>query len=313
MALPNNENYSRPSSRDEEARMGVTVVVGPDAGAFADAITPPLADRGPLAVLSAAIDRDEVADPAVPHGCGVDSVLMAGLEQAGELEPTGRVLVIAPPDAPVVRVVASVLATTGRSAGPVLDGVICALDGPAASTRVSSGGPVIDDPVALAIADTVVVGRAARLTAEGWGRVTRAVRARNAHATLAAPTRQTTGLTDVIGGRGWSGPLAQRPSGPSRTHAVVLESPGEIDPARFLAWFEAIGGVHPGCIWRMQGRLTARGGRAVQVTGCGSVVVAAEAHRNGRCSSAVGNRVVLIGDRPRLENLGPAFARLAGG
>jgi hypothetical protein len=294
--------------------MGVTVVVGPDAARFADAVRPRLVDRGPLAVLSTACtDGRSWEAEASALASGVDAVLMAGLERARALEPSGRVLVVAPTDSSVLRVVASVLAATGGAPGPALDGVVCALDGPTASARVSSGGPVIDDHVALAIADTVAVGEASRLTKDGWARIARAVRVRNAHASLVAPGLPGAGITDVLGLGNWSGPLGEHPGGPNRLHAVVLESPGEIDPARFLAWFGAIGGARPGCVWRMQGRLAAPGGRGVDVAGCGSVVVAGEARRRGWSSPGIGNRIVLIGDRPRLEGLGPAFARLAGG
>jgi G3E family GTPase len=248
--------------------MRVTIVAGPDAAALSSALAAAMAARASLALVGA----PGGGDPAGRATRGVDARLVATLGQARVVGCAGRALVVVPPGGSAVAVAASVLSLAAGAPDVSLDGIVCAFDGPAVSTRLATGA----DPCppghreALAMADVVAIGRSGRLTGHGRRRVAAAVRAGNGHGRLAIPGIGRLPVSSMVDLQAWRGRLPAR-TATQQVHR--LEPSGPVEPVSLTGWYAALAARHPGGIWRAQGQLRSGDGLGFSVRGAGSVLV----------------------------------------
>lgn len=218
-----------------------------------------------------------------------------------------------------------------------LDGVVTSVDAVAMVTRLRTGIPIGGRAAheRLAVADRLVVGRAAQVADDAFAELVGALRGLNRIAPVLAPEVATVRPSHLMGIDAWHGaPTVSPIDGSDAGHratangaterasdavmspgaevpsTVVLEQRGTLDPGGVEAWLDGVIRQHAPRLHRLQGALAvADQPHRMCCHGVGSYAMSHPEHEDRRDRRTGSSLVVLIGEGLPVGELADEFAR----
>jgi G3E family GTPase len=185
--------------------------------------------------------------------------------------PVDRIIVLVGPERDVSTVNQTMLSDPDLQRLVELDGVVTTVDAVAMATRLAVELPVagLVELQRLAVADRIMVSRAAEITDAALGRVMRSIRTVNRMGIIAAPALVPVDIGTLVDLHAWHGAPMVGPanaSEPLRVEhdddvpiTVQCEVQGLLDPDAIDEWFDHLIAEYGPRLLRLQGAVAVRG------------------------------------------------------
>ncbi len=311
------------------APVPVTIFGGPHAAELVDLVAGNgdriVGDRwfGPGSIT---VDYNTEHTPIDPHSRPQIDVIDGLLRAVRRQRRPDHVLLVATHGVNLTTIVGAMLTESDLMRHINLDGVVVTVDGVAATTHLIEHETVgnCTDLDAIAIADTIAIGRSASLTSEGLAALRRALHAANTIGPVVEIPELGTGAepvqsirSAVLGLKGWCGrPKAVRSSTTLRPDSaqapatVVLREPGSVDRNAVERWIDRVIDTHATGLLRLQGAFSVGSKPNAQLLcrGVGPYAASSIATSCPRRTDERDSVVLVVGRNLNVDQLASEFA-----
>lgn len=223
--------------------------------------------------------------------------------------PADRIVLVVGADRDLMPVTQTLLCDPDVQRLAELDGVITSVDAVSLTTRLTMGLPAADRRTMerVAVADRIVIARAADVTTEALRRVARTLRSLNRFGYIAAPTVEPLDCAALVDLRAWHGAPQIGPAHEIDETIVVdndddlpvtvtCEVEGELDPDAVDEWFDRLIAQHASRIVRLQGAVAVKGSEhRVCCRGVGSFAISHSEQEHPADHRSHISRVAVVG------------------